>query len=67
MYNAVITAVTDKTYAVQFSGYGNIEEVLKHDCIPVEVQSQQFKHQTNHSSNFSGISGDFRRRAQQKK
>ncbi|XP_076252663.1 uncharacterized protein LOC143191463 isoform X1 [Rhynchophorus ferrugineus] len=67
MYNAVVTAVTDKTYAVQFTGYGNIEEVLKHDCIPVEVQSQQFKNQNNSSSNFSGISGDFRRRGQLKK
>ncbi|XP_060531640.1 tudor domain-containing protein 3-like [Cylas formicarius] len=31
-YNASVIGVTDATYVVKFSGYGNIEEVLKADC-----------------------------------
>ncbi|RZC40305.1 tudor domain-containing protein 3-like, partial [Asbolus verrucosus] len=34
-YNANITAVTDRTCVVKFKGYGNIEEVLKVDCLPL--------------------------------
>ncbi|KAJ8964049.1 hypothetical protein NQ314_005190, partial [Rhamnusium bicolor] len=40
-YNAVITAVTEKTYAVKFKGYGNIEEILKTDCLPVTNSNKQ--------------------------
>ncbi|KAL3265880.1 hypothetical protein HHI36_010072 [Cryptolaemus montrouzieri] len=34
-YPAKITAFTDTTYVVQFEGYGNIEEILKADIMPV--------------------------------
>ncbi|KAG5898304.1 hypothetical protein JTB14_022993 [Gonioctena quinquepunctata] len=33
-YEAMITAITEKTFAVQFKGYGNFEEILKSDCRP---------------------------------
>ncbi|KAJ8975218.1 hypothetical protein NQ317_014522, partial [Molorchus minor] len=32
----------DKTYAVKFKGYGNIEEVLKTDCLPVTSNNKTF-------------------------
>nr|XP_023030498.1 tudor domain-containing protein 3 [Leptinotarsa decemlineata] len=45
-YDASITAITDKTFAVKFKGYGNIEEILKSDCLPVAHSSKQdYSHQ----------------------
>ncbi|XP_023309134.2 tudor domain-containing protein 3 [Lucilia cuprina] len=34
-YDAKITAISDKTCVVLFLGYGNHEEVLKSDCLPI--------------------------------
>ncbi|KAM7354794.1 tudor domain containing 3 isoform 2-T2 [Cochliomyia hominivorax] len=34
-YNAKITAISDKTCVVLYLGYGNHEEVLKSDCLPI--------------------------------
>lgn len=34
-YNASILDLTPKTLVVQFMDYGNIEEVLRHDCKPI--------------------------------
>lgn len=51
-YPAVVAAVTDKTYAVQFKGYGNIEEVLKQDCFsakPSYNQNARYQEQNNFS------------------
>lgn len=51
-YPAVVAAVTDKTYAVQFKGYGNIEEVLKQDCFtagPSYNQNTRYHEQNNFS------------------
>lgn len=36
-YEATVTAVTNKTCVVQFNDYGNYEEVLKRDCLPIKV------------------------------
>ncbi|KYB27777.1 tudor domain-containing protein 3 isoform X1 [Tribolium castaneum] len=41
-YNANITAVTDNTCVVKFKGYGNMEEVLKSDCLPVETSKKSY-------------------------
>ncbi|KAJ8919363.1 hypothetical protein NQ315_016455 [Exocentrus adspersus] len=43
-YNAIITAITDKTYAVKFKGYGNIEEILKSDCSAVRSNNHSQNH-----------------------
>ncbi|XP_030745527.1 tudor domain-containing protein 3-like [Sitophilus oryzae] len=68
LYNAIITAVTEKTYAVQFTGYGNIEEVLKHDCFsPFDGKNQQFRGQNSSTNNFSGMPTEFRRRGPPRK
>jgi tudor domain-containing protein 3 len=45
-YNANITAVTDTTCVVKFKGYGNIEEVLKTDCLPVSSEANKKSHYT---------------------
>lgn len=34
-YNAKITAVSENTCVVLFLGYGNHEEVVKTDCLPI--------------------------------
>ncbi|KAF5302296.1 hypothetical protein FQA39_LY10335 [Lamprigera yunnana] len=34
-YNATVVNLSDRTCVVKFSGYGNVEEVLKADCLPV--------------------------------
>lgn len=34
-YEAEVTAVSEKTCVVFFLGYGNHEEVLKTDCLPI--------------------------------
>lgn len=63
-YPATVAAITEKTYAVQFTGYGNIEEVLKHDCFsPVNSYSQYNRPQNySYPQNFSGTSMEFRSR-----
>ncbi|XP_050299778.1 tudor domain-containing protein 3-like [Anthonomus grandis grandis] len=68
-YPAIIAAITDKTYAVQFKGYGNIEEVLKNDCFSAtaNIYNQPNKNYSNNynnyqQNNFSGTSMEFRSR-----
>ncbi|XP_066245062.1 tudor domain-containing protein 3-like [Euwallacea similis] len=59
-YPATISAVTEKTYAVQFKGYGNIEEVLKCDCFVGNVPYGQQQKPYYEQNNFSGNSLEFR-------
>lgn len=40
-YNAEINAVTDKTCVVHFLDYGNYEEVILSDCLPINDASNQ--------------------------
>lgn len=40
-YNAEIQAVTDKTCVVHFMEYGNFEEVLHTDCLPLTDNNHQ--------------------------
>lgn len=40
-YNAEIQAVTDKTCVVHFPEYGNFEEVLHTDCLPITDANHQ--------------------------
>ncbi|XP_045478851.1 tudor domain-containing protein 3 [Harmonia axyridis] len=42
-YPAIITAYTENTYVVQFKGYGNFEEVLKSDCMPLDEEKEEKK------------------------
>lgn len=49
-YNAEIQAVTDKTCVVHFPEYGNVEEVLRTDCLPITDANHQ---PINHG--FSGL------------
>ncbi|KAF5284577.1 hypothetical protein FQR65_LT02403 [Abscondita terminalis] len=37
-YNATVVNLTERTCVVQFNGYGNVEEVLKLDCIPIQYE-----------------------------
>ncbi|XP_055703721.1 tudor domain-containing protein 3 [Phlebotomus papatasi] len=53
-YAAEITAITEKTCVVAFLDYGNYEEVLKDDVLPVQMEEgernferQQQRHQQN--------------------
>ncbi|CAG9765539.1 unnamed protein product [Ceutorhynchus assimilis] len=57
LYPASIAAVTDRTYAVRFQGYGNIEEVLRQDCFPV---NQDNNYQRQQQRDFRGNSLEFR-------
>uniref|UniRef100_A0AAR5Q1Z7 Survival of motor neuron-related-splicing factor 30 n=2 Tax=Dendroctonus ponderosae TaxID=77166 RepID=A0AAR5Q1Z7_DENPD len=58
-YPAVIAAVTENTFAVQFKGYGNIEEVLKQDCFaPNNSRSPN----SNYPNSFASSSMEFRSR-----
>jgi len=34
-YNAEVTGVSERTCVVHFTDYGNHEEVLQGDCIPI--------------------------------
>lgn len=44
-YNAEINAVTDKTCVVHFLDYGNYEEVVLSDCIPItDANNQSINH-----------------------
>lgn len=49
-YNAEIQAVTDRTLVVHFLEYGNVEEVLRSDCLPITDANHQ---PINHG--FSGL------------
>lgn len=46
-YNAEIQAVTDKTCVVHFPEYGNFEEVLHTDCLPITDANHQPINQYN--------------------
>lgn len=50
-YNATITAVTDTTCVVHFKDYGNMEEVLKNDCKPVNKRPKSYQHQDQRNQN----------------
>lgn len=52
-YNAEIHAVTEKTCVVHFPEYGNVEEVLRSDCLPITDANHQ---PINHGIHgFSGL------------
>ncbi|CAG9856621.1 unnamed protein product [Phyllotreta striolata] len=55
-YQAKIISVTDKTFAVMFRDYGNIEEVLKSDCQSLSNNRANYNNQQSHRSNreYSG-------------
>ncbi|XP_056634705.1 tudor domain-containing protein 3 isoform X2 [Diorhabda sublineata] len=46
-YNAAIISITDKTFAVRFKGYGNIEEILKTDCLPIMSNNSRSNNNNN--------------------
>nr|CAI5820686.1 unnamed protein product [Callosobruchus analis] len=60
-YEAIITAITDKTFAVRFKGYGNIEEILKTDCQPLD-NNRHYNQQKRTNRPYSG-STEFRKSA----
>ncbi|GJQ86622.1 hypothetical protein Trydic_g15726 [Trypoxylus dichotomus] len=41
-YKATITALTNRTCVVQFNDYGNFEEVLNVDCLPLQSEQNNF-------------------------
>lgn len=41
-YRATITNLTNRTCVVQFNDYGNFEEVLHCDCLPIQSEQQGF-------------------------
>uniref|UniRef100_A0A1Y1NI80 Survival of motor neuron-related-splicing factor 30 n=2 Tax=Photinus pyralis TaxID=7054 RepID=A0A1Y1NI80_PHOPY len=55
-YNATVINLTEKTCVVQFNGYGNVEEVVRQDCIPVNCDNNEtYKNTRNYykgSSNY---------------
>lgn len=62
-YNAIVTGITNKTCMVEFIEYGNFEEVLHCDCIPIMSEKQERQHVNksfNDNQQFSG-SLEFRR------
>ncbi|KAI4464865.1 survival of motor neuron-related-splicing factor 30-related [Holotrichia oblita] len=48
-YRATVTALTNRTCVVQFNDYGNFEEVLQIDCLPLHNEQNDFnkKQSTN--------------------
>lgn len=48
-YRATVTALTNRTCVVQFNDYGNFEEVLQIDCLPLHTEQTDFnkKQSTN--------------------
>ncbi|CAH0560042.1 unnamed protein product [Brassicogethes aeneus] len=56
-YNAVITAITPKTYVVKFRGYDNIEEILKKDCQAINKNNRR----NDRNEKYSGGSMEFHR------
>ncbi|CAH1391535.1 unnamed protein product [Nezara viridula] len=69
-YNAEVTGISKKTCVVRFLEYGNFEEVLQDDCLPIteepleNINLQNNDHQgfnnSNRNNHFSG-SIEFRR------
>lgn len=58
-YNATVTNLTERTCVVRFNGYGNVEEVLKLDCIPLSEEpgeESQFSN-PNANQNYKGSAG----------
>lgn len=55
-YNARVINLTDRTCVVQFNGYGNVEEVVLQDCIPINCDNNKtYKNTGNYykgSSNY---------------
>jgi len=43
-YGATIAGMTERTCVVQFNDYGNMEEVLHEDCIPVSREDNQSRY-----------------------
>lgn len=41
-YIAEITAISDRTFVVNFLEYGNFEEIHKHDILPLTTSTEQF-------------------------
>uniref|UniRef100_T1HAC5 Survival of motor neuron-related-splicing factor 30 n=1 Tax=Rhodnius prolixus TaxID=13249 RepID=T1HAC5_RHOPR len=67
-YNAEVTGISKKTCVVRFLHYGNFEEVLQDDCIPVaeDMSGNIHDNESNthfNSANKNNLSGavDFRR------
>ncbi|VEN38143.1 unnamed protein product [Callosobruchus maculatus] len=61
-YEATITAITDKTFAVRFKGYGNIEEILKTDCQPLDNNRHYNQQKRYNNRPYSGPT-EFRKSA----
>lgn len=40
-------ALTDKTVVVKFRGYGNIEEILRSDCLAVAMDNNKHQNQSD--------------------
>lgn len=52
-YRATVTAFTNRTCVVQFNDYGNFEEILHGDCLPLENEQQGFnKRQPSNTMEF---------------
>ncbi|KAF2880973.1 hypothetical protein ILUMI_25189 [Ignelater luminosus] len=62
-YNATITNLTDRTCVVQFNGYGNVEEVLKTDCLPISDSGRgNITVKSNANRNYQGNAGYYNNR-----
>ncbi|XP_017783114.1 PREDICTED: tudor domain-containing protein 3 [Nicrophorus vespilloides] len=61
-YNATVTGLTQKTCVVQFNDYGNMEEVLHADCIPITdvEQDQTHLNQNKHKYSRREFSGSYK-------
>lgn len=55
-YNAVVTGVTNRTCMVEFLEYGNFEEVLHCDCIPItsDKDDQQIQKTSTDNQRITG-------------
>ncbi|XP_044737325.1 tudor domain-containing protein 3-like [Chrysoperla carnea] len=53
-YNASITGVTPRTCMVRFNEYGNFEEVLKADCVPLVNNSNNTSSNMNINRQYTG-------------
>ncbi|CAH1105548.1 unnamed protein product [Psylliodes chrysocephalus] len=61
-YNAKIISITDKTFAVMFRDYGNIEEILKSDCQPLLPGNNKFNQQSTGSNRQYSGTMEYRRK-----
>ncbi|XP_055855536.1 tudor domain-containing protein 3 [Episyrphus balteatus] len=56
-YEAEITGISDKTCVVLFLGYGNHEEVLKTDCLPItDAQNRTINFSNNNMQHVPPVS-----------